>query len=550
MEKLKTSEKIEKWLKNKLAKQPCDSNRENGGNIHTNIFDKYDALISKYKICITNDKAAKSKRNNTQGYKNGLGGKNTRTIDSKRLLPDTTKDNSNPYKVNKSFSTRKASVPIENLNSHINLQQYSNLPESQRAMSKKINKLSVENLKVLKSSRSKRKALYKQRSVQGSLHVAPATPTAQNICLCQKRDKFALPVAKISKGRNLYHSQNNPIQFKTQSVDFPRTKVNIWADEKKNKIVRYRKTEEMRGALERQKKEKLAREAQDQQNIKKEYEEMLGKIKIYKDDLKTEAIQKVHKMNQQKEIMEENKSLYQRNQKLQQEMDKKETMKENPQYLIERERQDKEFSEKRSKERKALDLHYLTQIKENQKRNIELKKLGQDTSQTTSFLSKLKSHQPKIPKSPFKPPKTYLPTQPTHSKPSENQISTLTKLQTFRALQRSRQTKAISLYNKTSLHSKPSQHQNLPALAGKASPTGLSWSEGKDVETVLRKGKLNREGIRYLKMSSVERREELDRVLKEMIGRKDRERRKKGVESGEFERTDQEIYFPKGFEMF
>ncbi|CAI2361560.1 unnamed protein product [Moneuplotes crassus] len=572
MEKYKTSEKIEQWIKDKMTHKLINTKRNKDKNSLNKVFNKYDSLMSKYKISADQNKALRTNKSQKKVNANGLQGKHMRTIDTKRVFPSTNKSGHDPYKIQNVFNKRKISSPsphLNNVNSYINYNQHSNFPQSPSSCSKKSHNLSSENLKNLKSNRSKRKALYRERSDQGSLKISPTTPTAPNPTFSQKKGKFILPATEASRRRNLFKDKNcssNSNHLRSQSIESqisPNLKVNIWANEQKNKIHRYRKTEEMRGVLNRQKEEKLAREALQQQNTKKELLEMQDKIKHYQEELKTEAKRRSYKKSQEKGFMEESKNLYQLNKKLHKELDRMETMKENPKYLVNRDQQERKLSHKRSYARKALDSYYLSQIQENRLRSSQLKKIDQDMANNTrSFLEKLndqneKDHKAKIKNCLEKNQKrqdilkSLLPKDPLEDDISRNEIPGLIQLQNYREVKRNRETKAVSLYNAMSLQGKKKHLTKLPRIIDKDSSTGLLWDSNSHLDTIIKKGKLNQEGLKYLRMNPLEKRKDIDSTLKAMISQKDQKKRdQKVLDAEEYIETNKEMYYPQGLELF
>ena len=79
----------------------------------------------------------------------------------------------------------------------------------------------------------------------------------------------------------------------------------------------------------------------------------------------------------------------------------------------------------------------------------------------------------------------------------------------------------------------------------------ISRDSEEHVKTILRKGKLNKEGISLLKMSDEQKHKEMHSVLRDMILQKKKERQaEKQLSQDEYQLTLQEMYYPNGLELY
>lgn len=92
---------------------------------------------------------------------------------------------------------------------------------------------------------------------------------------------------------------------------------------------------------------------------------MKVKMKDYQKDIQKEVEQMRKKRNKEQQIMKESKDLYQLNliNRLQQEQ--YDNLKETSKYLDDREQQERNLSNKRSSDRKKLDVYYKQNIESN-----------------------------------------------------------------------------------------------------------------------------------------------------------------------------------------
>ena len=123
-----------------------------------------------------------------------------------------------------------------------------------------------------------------------------------------------------------------------------------------------------------------------------------------------------------------------------------------------------------------------------------------------------------------------------------SQFENLNKLHHYRELVRNREAKNTSLYNKRSIQDRLSPNLSIENLSHNDS-TGLIWDPNTDKQIILKKGKLNREGIKVVKMDKQAKQKEMNFVLKEMIRQKQREREvQKEAEQQEFIMMMNELY--------
>ena len=107
-------------------------------------------------------------------------------------------------------------------------------------------------------------------------------------------------------------------------------------------------------------------------------------------DLQKEAKQMYAKRSHEKQIMSENLSSFKINMAKMKDIEDREVMKENPVILEEREQREKEFSEKRLKDRKLLDMHYKRNIENNIKNKYYTRSIEKTEAQNSrSFLEVL-----------------------------------------------------------------------------------------------------------------------------------------------------------------
>lgn len=224
--------------------------------------------------------------------------------------------------------------------SQINYDKFETFDNRSSSRSQGRHNLSHEVLQNLKNRRSERRAFRNPK-----INVNGLTPVRTN------ENQFHLP--DTMKGYSKEHLPATT-HFKAMSIDThsltahaeqnSKNKfMNIWAAERANKIVRYRKREEMRGILNKQKFE-----IKEQQKLKKleqksDFDEMQRRIKEYQQELKNEAERKFRKREHEIEIMKEGRDLYQRNLSNRRKLDQIETLKESPKYLEEREKQEQEL---------------------------------------------------------------------------------------------------------------------------------------------------------------------------------------------------------------
>lgn len=96
------------------------------------------------------------------------------------------------------------------------------------------------------------------------------------------------------------------------------------------------------------------------------------------------------KRSHEKQIMSENLSSFKINMAKMKDIEDREVMKENPVILEEREQREKEFSEKRLKDRKLLDMHYKRNIENNIKNKYYTRSIEKTEAQNSrSFLEVL-----------------------------------------------------------------------------------------------------------------------------------------------------------------
>lgn len=79
----------------------------------------------------------------------------------------------------------------------------------------------------------------------------------------------------------------------------------------------------------------------------------------------------------------------------------------------------------------------------------------------------------------------------------------------------------------------------------------ISRDSDEHVKTILRKGKLNKEGMSLLKMSEEQKHKEMHSVLRDMILQKKKEKaNQKQLSKDEYQLTLQEMYYPNGIEFY
>lgn len=226
-------------------------------------------------------------------------------------------------------------------------------------------KLSVESLRNLKQKRSDRRNKFK---------LSRASPIKDLTPLDSPKRLSQLPTPGLGNTKQLNKSQFESSHLKALSIDSQnaasplgnnrprRLYTNLWTQERQNSIRRYRQTEEMKGVLSKQKIEHNEQKRLQDAIRAQEYMDMQGRIRSYQEELRNEARQRSDKRNKEVAIMEESKSLHQRNLLIRKHIDTLDNMKESPKYLEQREQQEKELRRKRSLERKQLDFHYKQNI--------------------------------------------------------------------------------------------------------------------------------------------------------------------------------------------
>lgn len=337
------------------------------------MFQKYDTLLKKYKVSEGPKVKGKHNKVNITSVLSHkiLENKEKPVKDSKRGETEVRRRPKEILPVHSPFSPNKN---LKCTTSQVQYNQFETFDNMSNCSTPFKPKLSFETLQNLKDKRDERKAVKIHSRGFTKIDLTPNNSDLK---------RFHLPDA--GRGNTLNKSQIDPNRGKAASIDSQsftmmgdsnrmtlrqpnknKKFANIWASENVNQINRYRKTEEMRGVLNKQQIELQEQKRLEKLEKERELEEMRIRMKLYQQDLRKEAEKQNAKRHMEIEIMKESKDLYQRNQVFRKRMDQLETMKEQPTYLESKEKQERELSHKRNVERKALDTIY--------KQNIELNK--------------------------------------------------------------------------------------------------------------------------------------------------------------------------------